>query len=419
MKKLLEPKSRASSKALARYDAVRYMEEAVRSGLSLRLALNAACELTWGGKIYKFSTLESWYYRHRHAGFDGLHNQPRGDKGQRRKLSPEATEALLSMRRAHPDLYVSTLLRQLEYQGIIPGRSVSLTTIYRVLRANGLDRATIKATGVHGPTKAFEVSWVNQLWMTDGMWGPLLPVKEGGKPIRTHLLGLIDDCSRLCPHAQYYSGENIEGFLDLFKHALLSRGIPEKLYTDNGSLFRSEHLRSVCANFGIRLIHAKPYAAWSKGKIERFFRTVQSNFEQSLVFQPVKDLPELNKRFWQWLEKEYHQRKHRSLDGQSPQERFQERSKGLRTVSSEIDVDGLFLKHTTRRVRRDATISLKSQMFEVPVILRGRTVEVHFNPFNMERIDLYINDKNVGKATLLNKQVNSCNYRLGNHEYNN
>jgi len=38
----------------------------------------------------------------------------------------------------------------------------------------------------------------------------------------------------------------------------------------------------VCANFGIRLIHAKPYAAWSKGKIERFFLTVQSDFEQRL-----------------------------------------------------------------------------------------------------------------------------------------
>jgi len=92
----------------------------------------------------------------------------------------------------------------------------------------------MKAAGAQGPTKAFEVSWANQLWMTDGMWGPSLPIEEGGKPIRTHLLALIDDCSRLCPHGQYYPGEKIECFLDLFKHALRSRGIPEKLYTDNG-----------------------------------------------------------------------------------------------------------------------------------------------------------------------------------------
>jgi len=407
----------ASERALARYDAVRFLEEAVRSGLPLRLALSAARERTWGGRIYKVSTLESWYYRYRHKGFEALHNQPRSDKGQGRRLSPDAIETLLAMRRAQPELYVATLMRQLERQGTIEPGSVSLTTVYRTLRANGLDKSSMKAAGSTGPTKAFEVSWANQLWMTDGMWGPNVPVEEGGKPIRTHLLGLIDDCSRLCPHGQYYPGEKVECFLDLFKHALCSRGIPEKLYTDNGSLFRSEHLRTVCANFGIQLIHAKPYHAWSKGKIERFFRTVQSDFEQSLVFQPVKDLAELNRRFWQWLERDYHQRTHRALDGQSPQERFQERSKGLRTVPPGMDVDGQFLKRTTRRVRRDATISLNGKLFEVPVSLRGRQIEVRFDPFRYARMELYVEEKKVGDATVLDKEVNSRSYRLENYEY--
>ena len=204
--------------------------------------------------------------------------------------------------------------------------------------------------------------------------------------------------------------------MDLFKHALRSRGIPEKLYTDNGALFRSEHLRSVCANFGIRLIHAKPYHAWSKGKIERFFRTVQSDFEQSLVFEPVKDLAELNMRFWQWLERDYHQRIHRALDGKSPHERFLARSEGLRSIPVGIDVDGLFLKRTTRRVRRDATISLDGRMFEVPVSLRGRKVEVRFDPFTYERMELYVEEKKVGDATPLDKEVNSRTYRLENYE---
>jgi transposase InsO family protein len=406
----------ASETALRRYDAVRFLEEAVRSGLSLKTALLAASERTWGGRIYKVPTLERWYYQYRHNGFEQLQNRRRSDRGQGRRLSPEAVEALLEMRRAQPDLYVATLLRQLERQGTIPEGSVSLTTIYRTLRANGLDKASMKAAGAHGPTKAFEVSWSNQLWMTDGMWGPSLPIKAGGRPIRTHLLALIDDCSRLCPHGQYYQGEKIECFLDLFKHALRSRGIPEKLYTDNGALFRSEHLRSVCANFGIRLIHAKPYHAWSKGKIERFFLTVQSDFEQSLVFEPVKDLAELNMRFWQWLERDYHQRVHRALDGKSPRERFLARSEGLRSIPVGMDVDGLFLKRTNRRVRRDATISLNGRMFEVPVSLRGRKVDVHFDPFTYERMELYVEEKKVGDATPLDKEINSRTYRLENDE---
>jgi transposase InsO family protein len=407
-----------SATALTRYDAVRFLEEAVRSGLPLKRALCAASERPWGGRIYKAPTLEDWYYRYRHGGFDALHDQPRSDKGETRTLSPEATEALLAMRRAQPEVYGTTLLRQLERQGTITPGSVSLTTIYRVLRAKGLDRASMKSAGARGPTKAFEVSWANQLWMSDGMRGPSVPLSEGGKPVRAHLLGLIDDCSRLCPHAQYYPAEKIECFLDLLKHALCSRGIPEKLYTDNGSLFTSEHLRTVCANFGIRLIHAKPYAAWSKGKIERFFLTVQSDFEQRLVFEPVRTLAELNERFWQWLESEYHQRAHRGLDGQSPRERFQQRSEGLRTLSPGMDVDGLFLKRTTRRVRRDATISLDGKMFEVPVSLRGRIVEVRFDPFGYGRVEVYLDEKKVGNAVLLDKELNSRNFKLENYEHN-
>jgi transposase InsO family protein len=408
----------ASATALVRYDAVRFLEEAVRSGLPLRRALYAASERPWGEKLYQAPTLEEWYYRYRHDGFEALHNRSRSDKGERRTLSPEAKDALLAMRRAQPQVYGSTLLRQLEGQGTIPPGSVSLTTIYRLLRAEGLDRASLKSAGQQGPTKAFEVSWANQLWMTDGMWGPSVPVVEGQKPVRAHLLALIDDCSRLCPHAQYYPAEKIECFLDLFKHALRSRGLPEKLYTDNGALFTSEHLRTVCANFGIRLIHAKPYAAWSKGKIERFFLTVQSDFEQRLVFEPVKTLGELNERFWRWLETEYHRRAHRGLDGQSPQERFQQRSEGLRALPSGMDVDGLFLKRTTRRVRRDATISLEGRMFEVPVSLRGRIVEVRFDPFGFGRLELYLEDKKVGDGVLLDKELNSRNFKLENYEHN-
>lgn len=403
--------------ALARYDAVRFLEEAVRSGLPLRRALLAASERPWGDRRYKVPTLEEWYYRYRHKGFTGLQERARSDKGSTRALSPEATAALLELRRAHPQVYGTTLRRQLEHQGVLTPGSVSMTTIYRALRAAGLDPASMKAAGAQGPTKAFEVSWANQLWMSDGMCGPSVVITEGKKPARMHLLALIDDCSRLCPHAQYYPAEKIECFLDLLKHALCSRGVPEKLYTDNGSLFLSEHLRTVCANVGTQLIHAKPYAAWSKGKIERFFLTVQSDFEQRLLFEPARSLEELNERFWKWLQSEYHQRAHRALGGQSPQERFQARSEGLRTFPQGMDVDALFLKRATRRVRRDATLSLDGRLFEVPVSLRGRSVEVRFDPFGYKRVEIYLNEKKVGDATPLDKEINARTFNLENYEH--
>ena len=70
------------------------------------------------------------------------------------------------------------------------------------------------------------------------------------------------------------------GLRTVFKEALCRRGIPEKVYTDNGKIYRSGQLQFVCASLGIALIHAKPYDPAAKGKIERFnaeFRIMRSS----------------------------------------------------------------------------------------------------------------------------------------------
>jgi transposase InsO family protein len=405
----------ASKQALARYDAVRWIEEAVKSGLTLSQALSCASTRPWGGRTYSVPTLERWFYTYRAGGFEALELRPRIDKGKTRALSPETVEALLKWRKEYPQVKVTTLVRQLESAGVIDPGTVSMASIYRLLKKAGLDARSLKASGeaqLSGPTKAFEVAYANHLWMTDGMHGPRLAGVG-----RTHLLALLDDCSRLCPHAQYYPAERWEHFLDTLKHALQCRGIPERLYTDNGKVFTNRHLQTICANLGIHLIHHKPYQAWSKGKIERFFRTVQSDFEQRLVFNPVDSIEQLNERFWAWLETEYHRRPHKGLDGQTPVERFAERSHHLHTLDAQMDVEGLFLARTTRRVRRDATISLEGRTFEVPVALRGRQVEVRYDPFTFSRVEIYLDEQYMGRATPCDRQLNSRTFDKENYEH--
>jgi transposase InsO family protein len=146
-----------------------------------------------------------------------------------------------------------------------------------------------------GPTKSFECALANELWMTDLMFGPTLRLSEG-LILQIRLFALLDDGSRLVPHAQYYDSEKLSAFLDCFRQGLARRGFPEKLYTDQGQTFTSYHLQVVCANLGVRLCHAKPYAACSLGKIERWFRTLQEDFEARLALDPVHDLAQLNAR---------------------------------------------------------------------------------------------------------------------------
>jgi len=408
----------AKDTELARYDAVRWIEEAVKSGLTLYRAIQNAAVRPWGGKTYAAPTLERWFYAYRLAGFDALRVQARADKGVAKALSPETCEALAKLRNEHPELNIVSLVRQLESTGAIPAGSVSLSTIYRLFARMGLDKRTMKAlarTVTDGPTKAFEFAFANQLWMTDAMTGPRLRSAKG--PVqRTCLLAFIDDCSRVCPHGQYYQAERLEYFLDCFKQSLRSRGVPEKLYTDNGGIFTSRHVQTICAALNIGLIHAKPYHAWSKGKIERFFLTVQHDFEQRLVFQPASSLAELNSRFWQWLNVEYHQRRHSALDGQSPGARFVARAGQLRCLGDDIDLDGLFLARTTRRVRLDATISLEGKTFEAPVALRGRDVEVRYDPFAFARVEVWLDDRFIADAKLCDKYLNSRTFDKENYE---
>ncbi len=407
--------------ALARHAAVTWIQEALTQNFTLARATALASERPWGEKFYAASTLESWYYLWHHEGFPALHRKPRSDKGSQKALSPEDGELLLEWRRKYPHLKVKPLVREMIQKGLLQSGAFSTTAVYRLFTAHHLDGRSLKAnplatpTGPSGPTKAFECAWPNQLWMTDMMYGPTLKLADGSV-IQTRLFALLDDCSRLIPHAQYYDSEKLSSFLDCFRQALAHRGFPDKLYTDQGKIFTSAHLQIVCANLGVRLCHAKPYAAWSKGKQERWFRTLQTDFEARLVIDPVHRLEELNTRLWQWIEREYHQRPHSALGGETPAERFARRAVNLRTADAQTDWEALFLCRVHRRVRLDATFSLEGQLWEAPVHLRGQLIQVRFDPFTWRRVEIWWQDQYVAAAHRCDKQLNAKTYTDRDYE---
>jgi transposase InsO family protein len=317
------------------------------------------------------------------------------------------------LRLQHPSLAISTLVRQLQESGVLQPGTFSLSSVYRLLVREGLDRPRLIAEG-SGPTKAFETELANALWMADVMDGPTLRV--GDRVVHTFLFALLDDCSRLIPHGQYYDNEKLGPLLDCLKEAFARRGLPEKLYTDQGKIFTCAHLQVVCANLKIKLIHARPYAAWSKGKIERFFQTVQGDFQERLRLEPVRNLESLNIRFWQWLEGEYHRRAHSALGGQFPAERFAQKAGALRQLPSDTDWQRLFLARATRRVRLDATISLEGTLWEVPVHLRGRRVQLHYEPFQWSVLEVWYQEKFAGLGRRCDKNLNAKTYGSADYE---
>lgn len=85
-------------------------------------------------------------------------------------------------------------------------------------------------------------------------------------------VAFLDDASRIIPHAMFFFEESAKNVITVLKEAIMRRGVPKKIFTDNGKIFRSLRLRFGCAALGIEAAFARPYSAPSKGKIEAVFR---------------------------------------------------------------------------------------------------------------------------------------------------
>jgi putative transposase len=262
------------------------------------------------------STVLRWIKRYRDSNgkLESLYPSSRSDRGVSRGMDEETALALINLRKELPKTTVPMLIETMQKRRwVSPEATLNLSTVYRFLHHHNLMNPD---QGKPLDRRKFEVELPNDLWQSDSMHGPRVEV--GGRRKKTYLLAFLDDHSRLIPHAQFYLSEGLACYLDALEQALLRRGLPRKVYLDNGPAFRSKHLEYVSASLGIALIHARPYKPQGKGKIERFFRTVRMQF---LPCFKGKTLEELNEAFDLWLNDIYHQRKHTST-GQSPFERI-------------------------------------------------------------------------------------------------
>jgi putative transposase len=351
-------------------------------------------------------TLEDWYYAFKHLGFEGLKPKARSDRGKPRRLSASQQQRILEQVRSFPGVPVKLLFRQWKQADpTLP----ALSAVYRWLEQNDLDaqgRRYLLRQNIPGPTKVFEAPGVNDLWIVDFSPGPFLALHP--KTVATHLCLIIDDHSRLIPYASYGLAADTEALLVCLKQALRRRGLPRKLYTDNGGPFINHHLRIVCANLGIRLVHSKPGKPWSRGKVERMFRTLQEDFEVGLRLpgQGVGSLDELNGKLACWLQEIYHPRNHDSI-GESPQERFTRSLSLIRPLDPQLDLDRLFFTRIERVVRKDGTVRIDNDLYEVNLALRGLKVYLELDPWIKDPILVRYKGQDFGMARKANRHLNS------------
>jgi len=395
--------------ALLRFEVICQIKTLHQDGVSLADCVRAASSRPWpepDGRYYSYRTVETWWYDHQKAGYDGIAGTPtRADAGQSRMIDEETGLWIIEALSKSPGVPFSVLYRHWEDHGRgLPSES----TVRRFLKSKGFDPRSLKAGRLEsGPTKAFEAPAPNDLWMVDFACGPTLRTAEG-RAINTQLCLIVDDHSRLITYAAYYTNGDTASFLNCLKQAVLRRGLPHRLYTDQGKPFVNHHAKIVCANLGIRLLHAKPYHAWSKGKVERLIRTIQNDFEVSLRLEgkSVHSLAELNTALSRWIATTYHLRVHSSTD-MSPHQRFNNHAHPIRTVEHPDKIDQLFYTRVDRVVRKDGTVTVSKNLFEVNLALRALPVELRFDPLLMDRVEVWHRNSFQGLATRCNLHLNS------------
>lgn len=204
----------------------------------------------------------------------------------------------------------------------------------------------------------------------------------------------------LITHGQFYLAENLENYLDCLWTAMRKRGVPRKLYVDNGASFRAHRLQLGCAALEVGLSYARPYRPQGKGKIERFFRTVRMQFMPEL--NEDISLDKINELFSCYIEQQYHQRIH-GTTGQKPIDRYLADVKALRKAPDNLPE--YFRKQEIRKVNNDRTIQLNGRIYEAPAGLVGMKVILRYE--ETDRIEVFLDDQSRGFLKDLNQEVNS------------
>lgn len=324
-------------------------------------------------------TMADWEYVYRKHGFEGLVPKSRCDAGGYRKLNDDTVAALYALKNRFPKISATLAYETMIKDGVIDKADVSLSTVQRFFR-NSFGKGTPCATPVKD-RRAFEAERVNGIWQADTLYGPYVSSPKGA---RGYLQMIVDDKSRRITSAHFWDRDTALNFQRTLKQAVLSAGIPEKLYVDNGGPYKNDQLSLICGQLGIVLIHAPVRDGAAKGKIERLNRTFRSRFMSMLESPDLETMDTLNDRLAAWVA-DYNRSVHSSI-GRTPLDAFTEAADTLRYVRSVEWADECFLNRDRKKVKKDSTIRIQGIDFDCPMGYMDVSVEVRYDPADMGRV---------------------------------
>jgi len=390
------------NEAMRRY---RIIEPHLESGCSLEDIASAASVTC--------RTLQRWVGHYRKHGLGGLARKSRSDHGGRRAVSEHIQKIIEGLALERPRLPLTTIYRKTTaYAELVHEAAPSYWMVRDIVGKLPSGVLTLAHEGqkvyseVYDLVHRREASGPNAIWQADHSLLDIPLLREDGTVASPWLTIIIDDYSRAI--AGYYLAFDPPSTLRTaltLRQAIWSKGdsnwaicgIPEVFYTDNGSDFASHRMEQVAVDLKMRLVFSLPGKPRGRGRIERFFRTVDELFLSSLDGylerfrrNPTLTLNQLDSRFRRFLLEQYHRRPigEASL---SPMDRWAQGGFLPRMPESLEQLD-LLLMHavSSRKVRQDG-IHFENLRYQSPVLAAyvGESVEIRYDPRDMGEIRVF------------------------------
>ncbi|MGH2506832.1 MAG: Mu transposase C-terminal domain-containing protein [Ktedonobacteraceae bacterium] len=370
------------------------------------------------------STLARLKKRFKALGAAGLERKKRSDRDSA-KVGVNLTEIIKAHLIALPHLSCSTIQRMVARICLKQEwKAPTYWSIYRIHKKLPPDLLTLSKDSaeykrLYELIHRFEASCPNEIWQADHNFMDIFVWDQFGQALKPVLTVILDDYSRAVagyhldfvpPSAQRRALALRQAIWHKKDPQWLVYGIPDKLYTDRGADFVSKRLKQISAELCFELIKGRPYHPQGKGKIERFFETVNQLFlcelsgytpEGTVPKQPGLTLDQLQKSFHAWLIDEYMQKKHEET-GQAPLIRWSERRQVPRMPES-LDKLHLLLMSIPdhRTVRKDGVHILNNRYFstELQNGYMRESVLVRYDPADISQVYIFHENEFVCIAT--------------------
>lgn len=245
----------------------------------------------------------------------------------------------------------------------------------------------------------------------------MILLDEEGKPAKPYLTAIEDDFSRLIVgyRLSFQTATALTTALTL-RQAIWRKddprwsacGIPSVFYTDHGSDFTSKHIEQVAADIGMELVFSQIAVPRGRGKVERFFRSVDQLFLQDVPgycpkgypdAEATLTLPAFEQRFRKWLLEDYHHRVHGET-GFIPKDRWEVGGFVPRMPSSFERLDLLLLTVAkTRRVQQDGIHFQNHRYMDITLAAFVKEeVLIRYDPADMGEVHVFYQDRFLCRA---------------------